>query len=46
MGFWEFEGKRPTVADGSFVHPEATIIGGVDIGEGCYVGAGAVLRGD
>ncbi|MGB9298975.1 MAG: DapH/DapD/GlmU-related protein [Anaerolineae bacterium] len=46
MGFWEFEGKRPTVADGAFVHPEATIIGGVEIGEGCYVGAGAVLRGD
>jgi carbonic anhydrase/acetyltransferase-like protein (isoleucine patch superfamily) len=46
MGFWEFEGKRPTVADGAFVHPEATIIGGVTIGEGCYVGAGAVLRAD
>ena len=46
MGYWEFEGKRPTVADGAFVHPEATVIGGVTIGEGCYVGAGAVLRGD
>lgn len=46
MAFWEFEGKRPTVGDGAFVHPEATIIGGVEIGEGCYVAAGAVLRGD
>src|SRR4030042_2729755 len=46
MGFWEVEGKRPTVADGAFVHPEATLIGGVTIGEGCYVAPGAVLRGD
>jgi len=46
MGFWEFEGKQPTVAHGAFVHPEATVIGGVTIGEGCYVGAGAVLRAD
>jgi phenylacetic acid degradation protein len=46
MGFWEFEGKQPSVAAGAFVHPEATLIGGVTIGEGCYVGAGAVLRGD
>jgi phenylacetic acid degradation protein len=46
MGFYEFEGKRPRVGEGAFVHPEATVIGGVTIGEGCYVGAGAVLRGD
>ncbi|MDH4209541.1 MAG: gamma carbonic anhydrase family protein [Anaerolineae bacterium] len=46
MGFWEFEGKRPVVGADAFVHPEATLIGGVTIGEGCYVAAGAVLRGD
>lgn len=46
MGFWEFEGKRPIVGADAFVHPEATLIGGVTIGEGCYVAAGAVLRGD
>ena len=46
MGYWEFEGKRPSLAAGTFVHPEATVIGGVTVGEGCYVGAGAVLRGD
>jgi len=28
------------------VHLEATISGGVEIGEGCYGGPGAVLRGD
>jgi phenylacetic acid degradation protein len=46
MGFYEFEGKRPAVGEGAFVHPEATLIGRVTVGEGCYVGAGAVLRGD
>jgi phenylacetic acid degradation protein len=46
MAFYEFEGKRPQVAESAFVHPEATLIGGVAIEDGCYVGAGAVLRGD
>jgi len=46
VAFYEFERKRPEVADSAFVHPEATVIGGVVIGDGCYVGAGAVLRGD
>jgi len=46
MGFYEFEGKRPVVGEGAFVHPEATLIGGVTIGKGCYIGVGAVLRGD
>jgi phenylacetic acid degradation protein len=46
MGFYEFEGKQPTVREGAFVHPEATVIGGVTIEEGCYIGAGAVLRAD
>ncbi len=46
MAIYEFEGKRPHIAASAFVHPEAVLIGGVTIGEGCYVGAGAVLRGD
>lgn len=46
MAFYEFEGKRPSVGAGSFVHPEAVVIGDVVIGEGCYVAPGAVLRGD
>lgn len=46
VAIYEFEGKRPYVGKGSFVHPEATIIGDVRIGEGCFVGAGARLRGD
>ena len=46
MGFYEFEGKKPVVAASSFVHPDATIIGDVTIGEGCYIGPGARIRGD
>ena len=29
MSFYEFEGKRPQIAESAFVHPEATLIGGV-----------------
>lgn len=46
MPFYEFEGKRPQVAKSAFVYPEATIIGDVTIGEGCYIGPGARIRGD
>jgi len=43
---YEFEEKSPEIGKGSFVFDTATIIGNVKIGEGCYIGAGAVLRGD
>jgi len=43
---YEFEGKRPSIGKGSYIHPSATIIGAVKMGEGCYVGAGACIRGD
>jgi len=46
MPFYEFEGKIPSVDPEVFIHPEAVLIGDVVIGAGCYVGAGAVLRGD
>lgn len=46
MASYEFEGKRPQVDPGAFVHPEAVLIGDVIIEEGAYIGAGAVLRGD
>src|SRR4030043_2325004 len=46
MPLYEFEGKRPKVGETSFVHPAAVLIGGVTIGENCYLGPGAVLRGD
>ena len=46
MPIYEFEGKRPKVGETSFVHPCAVLIGGVTVGENCYIGPGAVLRGD
>lgn len=46
MPSYEFEGKRPWVDPEAFVHPLAVLIGDVTVEAGCYVGAGAVLRGD
>ncbi len=40
------DGITPVVDPESFVHPMATLIGDVIIAPGCYVGPGAVLRGD
>lgn len=46
MPAYRFEGLRPVVASGAFVHPTAVLIGDVVIGAGCYVGPNASLRGD
>jgi len=46
MPIYEFEGKQPVIAPDAFVYPEATIIGDVKIGSGCYIAPGARLRGD
>jgi phenylacetic acid degradation protein len=43
---YAIDGIRPVVDPTSFVHPAATLIGDVIVGPGCYVGPGAVLRGD
>jgi phenylacetic acid degradation protein len=46
MPWYEFEYKKPRVDPEAFVHPLAVLIGDVRIDAGCYIGAGAVLRGD
>ena len=46
MVWYEFESKIPQVHPEAFVHPQAVLIGDVHVDAGCYVGAGAVLRGD
>mgnify|MGYP000989355922 CR=1 FL=1 len=46
MPLYEFEGKRPSIPQSTFVHPDAVVIGDVVLGEGCLVAAGAVIRGD
>jgi phenylacetic acid degradation protein len=40
------DGIVPVIDPMAFVHPEAVVIGDVIIGAACYVGPGAVLRGD
>ena len=46
MFIYEFEGKRPTIAEDAFIAPTATLIGDVTIEAGASVWYGAVLRGD
>ena len=41
-----FKGMVPVVDPSSYIHPQATVIGHVTIGRDCYIGPGAVLRGD
>lgn len=41
-----FKGMVPVVDATSYIHPLATVIGHVTIGPHCYIGPGAVLRGD
>lgn len=43
---YKFDGKQPVVGNGSYVSDIARVIGDVIIGENCYIGHGAILRGD
>jgi carbonic anhydrase/acetyltransferase-like protein (isoleucine patch superfamily) len=43
---YHFDGKTPTVGRGSYVSDLARVIGDVEIGENCYIGHGAIIRGD
>jgi carbonic anhydrase/acetyltransferase-like protein (isoleucine patch superfamily) len=43
---YEFNGYRPVIHQSSYVHPQANVTGNVIIGAHCYIGPGAVLRGD
>ena len=43
---YDFEGVIPVIDPTAYVHPTAVLIGDVWIGARCYVGAGAVFRGD
>ncbi len=46
MSLYESNGKRPEIDSSSWVAPSADIIGNVLIGKNCYIGWGAVIRGD
>jgi carbonic anhydrase/acetyltransferase-like protein (isoleucine patch superfamily) len=46
MPVYAFENHRPIIAATTYIAPSAQIIGKVTIGERCYIGHGAILRGD
>jgi carbonic anhydrase/acetyltransferase-like protein (isoleucine patch superfamily) len=46
MAIYELAGKMPTIHPSAFIHPDATVIGDVTVGELSTVWPGAVLRGD
>ena len=46
MSCYSFNGFIPVVDPSSYIHDTASVIGDVIIGKDCYVGLGAVIRGD
>jgi phenylacetic acid degradation protein len=46
MTIYEFEKRKPRIGKGTFIFKSADIIGDVIIGENCYIGPGARIRGD
>lgn len=46
MPIYQFNGYKPVIKKTSFIHPTASVIGNVIIGNYVYVGPGAVIRGD
>jgi carbonic anhydrase/acetyltransferase-like protein (isoleucine patch superfamily) len=43
---YRFDGRQPVVGTGTYVSETALVIGDVRIGNNCYIGHGAILRGD
>jgi carbonic anhydrase/acetyltransferase-like protein (isoleucine patch superfamily) len=43
---YEFDNKRPTIGRDSYVSDVAIVVGDVVIGDNCYIGHGAIIRGD
>ena len=46
MAIYALGDREPTLGEGVYVHPDATVIGAVTLGDGVSVWPGAVLRGD
>ncbi len=43
---FEFDGNVPKIGKNTYVSETAQVIGDVTIGDNCYVGHGAIIRGD
>ena len=46
MALYEFEGRRPTIAEDAYVAETADVIGDVRVGKKCFIGPGARIKGD
>ena len=46
MAIYQFEDRVPQIGKDVYIHPSAEVIGKVTVGDGCWVGPGARLRGD
>lgn len=44
--YYQFKGVKPVVHPSAYVHPQAAVIGAVEIGANVYIGPGAAIRGD
>jgi len=43
---YKFEGRQPTIGKDTYISELAQVIGDVVIGDNCYIGHSAILRGD
>jgi carbonic anhydrase/acetyltransferase-like protein (isoleucine patch superfamily) len=43
---YAFEGRQPSMGEGTYVSETATVIGNVRTGKNCYIGHGAIIRAD
>ncbi len=46
MAIYRYGNYIPKIGKNSFISESATVIGNVTIGSGCYIGHGAIVRGD
>ncbi len=46
MPLYQIKDRRPTIGEGAWIAPSAKLIGDVRIGKNCYIGWGAIVRGD
>ncbi len=46
MALFSFDNRSPKIGKDAYIHPSAQVIGDVTLGDGTFVGAGAVIRGD
>jgi phenylacetic acid degradation protein len=46
LAVYKFEDRIPQINPSAYVHEFAVVIGRVTVGDSCFIGAGAVIRGD